>query len=201
MVLEWKRDTKMSVPDFFDLAASDPDHRYEYIDGEVCMMTGGQLRHAVVSSNMCWILGNLLRSKSCIVFNSSACVQLSETRYVCPDVTVSCDSRDHDVERDDEDDERFIRYPCLVVEVLSSGTKSYDRGVKSHLYQNCPTIQEYLFVDTELPQVQLYRRESSDLWTIHMLKLDGTVELTSIGVSFSVAEIYEKTLFDLRQQR
>ncbi|MGH2506098.1 MAG: Uma2 family endonuclease [Ktedonobacteraceae bacterium] len=201
MALERKHDTKMSVSDFFDLVATDPHNRYEYIDGEVRMMTGGKPRHAAIGNNIGSILHNLLRSRLCMVFNSDVCVKLSETRYVCPDATVSCDPRDRDAGNEDEEEERFIHYPCLVVEVLSSGTKSYDRGVKSHLYQDCPTIQEYLLIDTEAPKVQLYRRESSELWTIHLLPLDGTVELTSIGVSFPVAEIYEKTCFDLQQRQ
>jgi Uma2 family endonuclease len=201
MALDRKHEPKISVQEFFELVDSHPETRYEYIDGEVYMMTGGKRRHATIANNIGSILRNLLRSRPCIVYNSDACVQLSETRYVCPDATVSCDPRDSDAGNDDEEEERFINYPCLVVEVLSASTRSHDRGMKFHLYQDCPTIQEYLLIDTETPQVQLYRRESSNLWTIHILQLADTVELTSIGVTFPVAEIYEKTRFDLQHEQ
>lgn len=200
MALERKRAAKISVQEFFELVDSHPDTRYEYVDGEVYMMTGGKPRHAAIGNNIGRILGNLLRNRPCIVYNSDACVQLSETRYVCPDVTVTCDPRDSDAGDDDDEEERFIRYPCLVVEVLSTSTRSHDRNMKFHLYQVCPTIQEYLLIDTEAPQVQLYRRESSNLWTIHILELAHTVELMSIGVHFPVAEIYEKTRFDPQRE-
>ncbi|HEU5383948.1 MAG TPA: Uma2 family endonuclease [Ktedonobacteraceae bacterium] len=200
-MLEHKRNTKMSVQEFFELVESDPENRYEYVDGDIYMMTGGKPRRAMISNNLGRILGNLLQESPCMVYNSDACVQLSETRYVCPDVTVSCDPQDSDSGNDDEEEERYIHSPCLVVEVLSPGTKSRDRGEKFNLYQDCPTIQEYLLVDSQAPRVQLYRRESSELWTIHMLKLDGLVELHSLGVSFPVADIYAKTRFDLRRKR
>ncbi len=195
MALEYKRGMKISVQEFFELRESDPETRYEYVDGRVYMMTGGKPRHAAIGANICRILGNLLHSRPCMIYNSDVCVQLSETRYVCPDATVSCDPRDSDAGSDDEEEERFIHYPCLVVEVLSPGTRSHDRGVKSQLYRECPTIQEYLFIDAEAPQVQLYRRESNELWTIHVLNVDSVVELNSSGVSFPIAEIYEKTRF------
>ncbi len=191
-----KRETIMGVREFLELRADDPDHRYEYIDGEIYMMTGGKKGHALIGSNICGILRGLLRDKPCLVFNSDACVQLSEDCYVCPDATVSCDQRDRN-----DDDELFVRSPCLVVEVFSKGTKAHDRGTKVPLYQDHPSIQEFLLVDSESPRAQLYRRDrdSGKLWTIHILNLEDTVELESLGVSFPVTEIYEKTRFDRRQ--
>ncbi len=38
-----------------------------------------------------------------------------------------------------------------------------------------------------------------DLWTVHMLHLESAVELESLDIHFSVAEIYEKTRFAIRQ--
>ena len=191
MVSKRKRETYMGIKEFFELRNNDPDHRYEYIDGEIYMMTGGKPTHALIGANICRILGTLLRDRPCLVFNSDACVQLSEECYVCPDVTVSCDRRDRD------DEAKFIRYPSFLVEVLSPGTKAHDRGTKVQLYQEYPTIREFLLVDSETTKLQLYRRdsESRDLWTIHMLNLESTVELESLDVHFSVAEIYEKTRF------
>lgn len=41
--------------------------------------------------------------------------------------------------------------------------------------------------------MQLYRREADNRWTISILRLEDMVDLTSLNVSFPVAEIYEKT--------
>ena len=195
MALERKRDDDMKVEEFFDLMENDPDHRYEYIDGEVYMMTGGKRRHAMIGSHLCEILEALLKDRSCIVFNSDACVQLSETRYVCPDAAVSCDPRDNDSDESLEEEEVFVRYPSLVVEVLSPGTRAHDRGTKVTLYQECPTIQDYLIIDTESPTVWHYERQADDMWEIYILGLEDTISLTSIDAGFSVAELYRKTRF------
>ena len=44
-------------------------------------------------------------------------------------------------------------------------------------------------------RIQLYRRET-DYWTMRNFTQGDTIELTSVGVHFSVAEVYEKTTFD-----
>jgi Uma2 family endonuclease len=63
------------------------------------------------------------------------------------------------------------------------------------LYQNIPTVQEILFIDTQVMRIQLYRRET-DYWTMRNFTQGDTLELTSVGVHFPVAEVYEKTTFD-----
>lgn len=198
MALEHRRKMKMTVEEFFELMESDPDFRYEYIDGEVYMMTGGKREHALLCNKIGSIFDRLLQDKPCLVFNSDACVQISETRYVCPDLTVSCDPRDDDRTDEPKDDDTLIRYPCLVVEVLSPGTRSRDRNKKVRLYQACATIQDYLIIDTESPTVWHYQRQANELWAINMYGLEDTIELSSIEARFPVAEIYGKTRF--RQQ-
>jgi Uma2 family endonuclease len=135
------------------------------------------------------ILGEQLRKRPCIVYNSDVYIELAdETSCLCPDVAVSCDRRDRHAEK-------VIHYPCVVVEVLSPGTKARDRGIKSELYQNIPTVQEILFIDTQVMRIQLYQRET-DYWTMRNFTQDKVIELTSVGVHVSVREVYEKTTFD-----
>src|SRR5258708_25554467 len=142
-----RKDSNMSVEEFLKLRESDPDHRYEYIDGEVYMMTGGSVRHSRVGTNLTSILENLLGESPCVVYNSDACFQVAEERYVCPDVTVSCDSRDSD-ESAEEDELKTLQYPCFVAEVHSPSTTGLDLDIKSAFYQDYPTMQEFLFVGT-----------------------------------------------------
>ena len=72
IALERKQNGEMKVEDFFELIENDPDHRYEYIDGDVYMMTGGKRRHAMIGSNLCELSGALLKDRPCMVFNSDA---------------------------------------------------------------------------------------------------------------------------------
>jgi Uma2 family endonuclease len=180
---------RISLEEFFALLESDPEHRYELIDGYPSMMTGGSPDHAIIGLNVASILRGLLRKRPCIAYNSEVYIALDgEENCLCPDASVSCDRRDHHAIK-------VIRYPCVVAEVLSPSTKVRDRGLKADLYQNMPSVQEILFIDTQVMRVQLYRRET-DYWTMRNFTQHDTIELTSLGIHFSVAEVYEKTTFD-----
>jgi Uma2 family endonuclease len=180
---------RISLEEFFALLESDPEHRYELIDGYPSMMTGGSPDHAIIGLNVASILRGLLRKRPCIAYNSDVYIALDgEENCLCPDASVSCDRRDHHATK-------VIRYPCVVAEVLSPSTKVRDRGLKADLYQNMPSVQEILFIDTQVMRVQLYRRET-DYWTMRNFTQHDTIELTSLGIHFSVAEVYEKTTFD-----
>jgi len=174
----------MSVEEYLALDRNSTETRYEYIDGHVTMMAGGTLDHATISLNMASTLRGLLRGSSCRVFPSDARVRLSATRYVLPDITVSCDGRDRG--RVD-----VIQYPHLVVEVLSPSTEDYNRGRKFTYYRECPTIQEYVMVNTEYQAVEICRRARNDLWSFHVFRSGEDVELASLGVRFPITAVYE----------
>lgn len=191
MALPWE-EHKMSVEEYLKLRESDPNHRYEYVDGEIYMMTGGRVRHSRIGFNLAHIIENLLGESPCVVYNSDACFQLAEDRYVCPDVMVSCDPRDSDETSEDED-LKTLQYPCFVAEVLSPGTQRFDLNLKLTFYQDHPTMQEFLLVSASAPKVRLYRRESNSRWTVYILSYEDEIELTSLGVRFPVADLYKKT--------
>lgn len=178
----------MSVEEYLALDRNSTETRYEYIDGHVTMMAGGTLDHATISLNIASTLRGLLRGSSCRVFSSDARVRLSATRYVLPDVTVSCDGRDRG--RVD-----VIQYPHLVVEVLSPTTEDYNRGRKFTYYRECPTIQEYVMVNTEYQAVEVCRRARNDLWSFHVFRSAEDVELASLGVRFPITAVYEDVTF------
>lgn len=176
----------VSFAEYLALVEKDPEHGYEYLNGKVYMMTGGSPDHSIIGSNINGILRNLLQGRRCIVYNSDVYFQLSENYRVCPDVSVSCDPRDRGAKE-------AIHYPSVVVEVLSPATEARDRGQKSLRYRSCPSIQEYLLVNTEAPIIELFRREKNGFWMLYTLELADTVELTSLGIHFSVAEAYQDT--------
>src|SRR5579859_5604125 len=180
------RNERISLEEYFALLEKDPEHRYEYLDGYIYMMTGGTPDHSIIGNNVGRILGNLLQDRRCIVYNSDLYVELSDNYRVCPDVTVSCDPRDRGAKE-------AIHYPSLVVEVLSPTTEARDRGKKSLQYRSSQTIQEYLLIDSEALIVELFRREKNGFWTLYTLGSNDQIELTSLTIRFPVKEIYQNT--------
>jgi Uma2 family endonuclease len=160
--------------------------KHEYVDGHVYAMAGGTRAHGVIAVNVTALLRSHVRSGPCRVYNSDVKVQLTETRYVCPDVSVGCDERDRT-----NDDEDIVRYPTVAVEVLSSGTEAYDRGAKFALYRSSETLREYVLVSTDRVAVECYRRGTNDLWTLYPFGPGDEVVLGSIGVKCPIAAFYE----------
>ncbi len=185
MALEHPR--TMTVEEYFRLEESDPEHRYEYIDGYVYMMAGDSLDHDTIKSNVQSILKSLLRGGQCRVYSSDAKVQVSETRYFYPDVTVTCNPQDRGKKQ-------IVQAPRLVVEVLSPGTERNDRTTKMKLYRACPTIEEYMLVNTRFRMIEIYRKEN-DKWVSNVFDEHDQVVLTSLNLHFPCAEVYEDVEF------
>jgi Uma2 family endonuclease len=177
---------RLTLEEYFALLERDLEHGYEYLDGRVYMMTGGSPDHSIIGSNMNGILRDLLKGQRCIVYNSDVYFQLSENYRVCPDVAVSCDPRDRGAQE-------AIHYASLVVEVLSPTTEARDRGEKSLQYRSCPSIQEYLLINVQFPIIELFRCEKHGFWSLYTLRPGESVELTSLGIHFPVADVYQDT--------
>lgn len=174
----------MTVEEYLALDRNSLETRYEYIDGTITMLAGGSANHSIIKINITGILSRLLARTSCRVYDSDLRVRISETRYVYPDASVSCDPQD----RGQND---IMQSPRLVIEVLSPSTERYDRGKKFSYYRACPTIQEYVLIDSQSQEIQIYRREKVRLWTLHIYGPGDEVELNSLNIHFPFAQVYE----------
>ena len=175
----------MGVEEYLALDRNSLDARYEYIDGVVTMLAGGTTNHSRICVNVVSLLQAALRGSPCEVFNSDLRVSISSTRYVLPDASISCDPGDLVGEND------IIYSPCVIVEVLSPSTEATDRGKKFRYYQSCPSIQEYMLISAQEQAVDVYRRASDNLWTLHPFGQSDEVELKSINVTIPLEVLYE----------
>ncbi len=176
---------RMSVEEYLTLDRASRDARYEYIDGNAYMLAGGTLVHSKICMNIAGELRNALRTSSCSVYTSDARVRLSTARYVYPDISVTCDARD-------DDTEESVRYPRLIIEVLSPSTEAYDRGAKFAYYRTCPSVEEYVLVSTQRQSVEVYRREHAPFWILTPFEVGEQVKLASLNIELSVTSFYEK---------
>lgn len=177
----------MTVEEYFALEERDSETRYEYIDGYIYAMSGGTINHATIGGNIYATLRNLLKGSRCRVFNSDVRVQVSETCYFYPDVTVSCDPRNRGTNP-------ALESPRVVFEVLSPSTQAKDRSWKLERYLSCPTLEEYLLVDTKSQHIEIYLRYE-DMWQNFIFGPGSEVELQSLGVQFPIEDVYEDVEF------
>jgi Uma2 family endonuclease len=175
----------IDVQDYLALDEKASSVRYEYIDGRLLMLAGGSPDHSIIATNIASLFHSALRKTPCTVYNSDIRFRISESRYVHPDVTVGCDQRD-------KDKKDSIQYPRLIVEVLSPGTETIDKGEKLDLYLEYPSIEEYILVGSQKKMVEVYHRDG-ETWVSRRYTQDRPIQLSSINLSISFEDIYEKT--------
>lgn len=183
-----ERQRTMTVEEYFQLEANNPETLYEYIDGHVYAMAGGTANHDTIKSNIQRILWQLLRGSNCRAYSSDMKVYISETRYFHPDITVTCDSRDRGRVQ-------AISSPRLIVEVLSPTTELRDRTSKLKNYCSHPTIEEYVLVDSQSFKAESYHKEQNR-WIYEAFEITDEITLYSLGVHFPLADAYIDVEFE-----
>lgn len=190
----------MSEEEYHELAHLSPERKYEYINGRAYMMSGGSVGHDRIRRNIESTLDSRLRSGSCRVFGVDVQVLLGKRQngkchYVYPDTTVSCNAADG------RRDNTLVESPRVVVEVLSPSTETRDRGIKFKAYQHCQSIQEIILVNQYFPRVEVWQRdeehpENPHAWHYRQYGPDETLELVSLNVQLTMAEIYQDLHFE-----
>lgn len=134
--------------------------KHELIEGRVYAMSGGTQNHSAIQLNVGSLINTHLRGNSCRVFNSDLKVNILHTsNYTYPDLSVTCDDRDRE-------SPLYITYPCLIVEVLSSGTEAYDRGKKFQKYRQNPNLVDYVLVSSDEMAIDIYHKNAAGDWVI-----------------------------------
>jgi Uma2 family endonuclease len=176
----------ITINDYLTLDQNSLDARYEYLEGELRMLAGGSPDHSLITTNVTSLLHSFLRGGSCLVYNVDMKLQLSESRYVYPDITVTCDPRDQ------EPTDNRTHYPSVVVEVLSPSTEAIDRGKKLLYYQAHSTIQDYIMIDSQRILVEVYHREKGH-WTHSTYNLNDEFPVESLDIHVAIIDAYERT--------
>jgi Uma2 family endonuclease len=168
-------------------------HKSEYYSGEVFAMSGVNRKHDGIAWQLHLLIGQQLRGKSCRAFTSDMRVlALPSGLYTYPDLSLVCAKPQYADSQVDT-----LTNPTLLVEILSRSTEAYDRGQKAKLYRSVPSLQELLLIEQETYEVELYRRQPDGTWSIiSALGLDSSIELTSIGCTLQLRELYEIVVAD-----
>ncbi len=164
--------------------------KYEYHNGKIFALAGGSINHGLLCGNIYSELKNELKKKQskCKPLTSEIKLNIKDQNsYVYPDTMVICGG----IERSAHDEQSVVN-PILIVEVLSKSTANYDRGDKFFLYKKIPTLQEYVLIEQDKAQVDVfYKKLGSDLWRISRFEgLKTTITFQSIDVDMKMSELY-----------
>lgn len=205
------RRRKWSLEEYLQFS-SRADWRYEFIDGRVTpvgwpnfeldpdepwdepttqAMSGGGNEHNLIGFDTGTAFKFGLRGSSCQPFGSETRVQLNDVGdYAYPDVTVACQPELAPGAT------QVLLNPAVIVEVLSPSTSRYDRTRKWALYQQLPSLRDYLMIATKPPCVEWFSREDAKTWTFRVVEgLDAQIHLSSINCTLHLRDVYERSNF------
>ncbi|MBL8165633.1 MAG: Uma2 family endonuclease [Anaerolineae bacterium] len=89
--------------------------------------------------------------------------------------------------------------PMVIIEVLSTSTKRYDRGDKFQLYKLVKTLQEYILIDQDELHIARYTRQPDQIWHYtEIIDREQVLSLRAIGCTLTGADVYRRVEFDER---
>jgi Uma2 family endonuclease len=168
------------------------EEKHEFLDGEIFAMAGASLNHNRLVASTLGLLHNQLSKSPCEVLPSHMRLKVNRTGlYTYPDVSVVCG----EVQLDAQDERNFLN-PAVIFEVLSPSTEEYDRGKKFQYYRTLESLQEYLLISQESMRVEDYVRQGEQWLLTDATKLEHMLTLPSINCTLTLADIYEKVVFE-----
>jgi Uma2 family endonuclease len=164
--------------------------KHEYLGGVVYAMAGASEAHNIIAMNLYMGLGNRLRGRPCRPFGSDMKVRLrplDDTYFYYPDAMIACDSTDAG--------HGWRERPAALFEIISEETRRIDEREKRIPYLQLPSLQAYVRVEQDRPEVVVERR-TPDGWKSERLRgLDAVVRLPALEIELPLAELYERVSF------
>jgi Uma2 family endonuclease len=164
------------------------DFRHEYDCGYMYAMSGASDDHMIIVNNISYSLTGQLDDTSCQPFTESMRVALPGQNYYYPDVVVTCGEREYELQREGKN----LLNPIVLVEVLSTHTENYDKTRKLEVYQQIPSLTDYLLVRQDRVHIMHYARHERGWTSAEYDQLTDEIVLASINSALSLARVYKK---------
>ncbi len=114
-------------------------------------MAGTSINHNRLVANIAREFGNHLKNTPCEAFVSDMKVQVNND-FFYPDAVIACHQQIND--------DGITDTPLIIVEVLSKSTRRLDHTLKHSAYQQLARLQEYIVVEQDLVDIEVYRRKN-----------------------------------------
>jgi Uma2 family endonuclease len=162
--------------------------KHEYYKGEVFAMGGASISHNKIAINCTVDISNKLKGKKCQPFGSDLRVHIPKnTLFTYPDISIICG----EIETTDDKFDT-ITNPSVIIEILSSSTRNYDKGEKFTLYREIDSLQEYVLIDSERILIEKFIRNSDNSWQLTEYKsIEQSFSIETVAIEMQLIDIYE----------
>lgn len=168
------------------------ESKSDYINGHIVAKTGGNFRHNRISGNISMRIGMAHKGRPCVDFTSDMKVRIEKAnQFRYPDASALCGDIDF---YDDTQDS--ITNPQFIAEVLSPSTETFDRKDKFAMYRLIDSFTEYMLVSQDVYYVEVFRKDQEGKWAGQSYSsLADQIELTSLDITLTLGDLYEKVEF------
>ena len=172
--------THLSAEDYLRRELS-TEIKHQLIDGEIYAMGGASENHNLLALNVATEFKNRLKGRPCRTFMADMKLRVAED-FFYPDVMVVC--------QEDNEHAYYKTSPTVIVEVLSKTTRKFDQSQKRLRCQSLPTLEEYLLVEQDKGEIQVFSRK--DGWQSIYYYLGDEIVFACLDIAVPVEAIYDQ---------
>lgn len=186
-----KTEPKITFEEYL-LLEQDSDTRHEFSDGILIPIEATTKAHNRIKRNLIrQIETPAFDESACELFDENVLTQLTEhKKYVYPDIVVTCDP--------DDTDPLIVKFPTVIIEILSPSTKKYDKTVKFFAYQRIPSLQQCVFVAQDGIEVKSFQRSKDEQWILTTLEnIEDVLRIDVLNLDIKLADIYTNISLDI----
>ncbi|MGH7294193.1 MAG: Uma2 family endonuclease [Polyangiaceae bacterium] len=174
------------APDAFLAWERAQTERHLYFRGDVFAMAGGSPRHSRLAARALARLDEAFRGGPSEAYTSDLRLGLDEAHFVYADAAIVC--RPIQLRPGTTD---VVTNPRVVLEVLSKGTESYDRGAKQAGYLALASLEHYVLVAQREKRVEVYTREDDGSFRFRVHGAGATIGLAGVDAVLRVDDLYD----------
>ncbi|HEY2848146.1 MAG TPA: Uma2 family endonuclease, partial [Pyrinomonadaceae bacterium] len=162
--------------------------RHELIDGRVTTKPASDRWTNVITSNFVIALGNRIQRGTHEIYGGDMLVTVTKNSVCYPNVViVNGEPRFEGSTTRNE----VLQNPTLLVEIVSSASRTTEGMRKLEGFLAIPSIKEVLLVNQNEMRVEVYSKQNPKQWLYRIYDArDDVISLDSIGCKISLVEIY-----------
>ena len=161
--------------------------RHEFINGQIIAMPIVTQKHNIICGNLFADFKALLKGSAYLAFIESVKLQIESKRdYTYPDICIAA-------KEGNNNSDLWIKNPILIVEVLSEGTKLYDKVDKFMRYKQLDSLQYYVLVDTDKVLIDVYSKDpKTNEWESESYtQLSESINFAALSLQIQLQSVYE----------
>jgi Uma2 family endonuclease len=164
--------------------------KHEFYNGQIIQMPSFKATHNEIAVNIGSAIKVAVKSlpKKFRILNNDQKIYIEPANIVVyPDVSVISEAPQFWNGRDD-----LIINPLLIVEIASKSARKSYKSSKFMSYQNLPSFQEYVLIESNKVHVESWFKTADDTWNkLTVNDLQKNITLRALNVEIALADIYE----------